>query len=88
MSQPIAEADPNNAQLKSMFRSIHFSTDAATELVTVKVINSVEEIKTLTQYCVTCLCSIIRKPGGETNIHVVSDPAENIFHLLVYCFQH
>ena len=36
----------------------------------------------------TRLCSIIRKPGGGTDGHVVSKPAENLFHILVYYFQH
>ena len=36
----------------------------------------------------THLCSIISKPGEGTDGHVVSNPAENIFHLLVYYCQH
>ena len=71
-----------------MFRRIKFSTDDATELVTGQGINSIEKIKTQTQYRVTRLCSIIRKPGGGTDGHVVSEPAENIFQLFVYYCQH
>ena len=60
----MAAADPNNTQLKAMFRRIKFSTDSDKELVTGHCINSIEEIKTLTQDCVTRLCSNICKPGG------------------------
>ena len=58
------------------------------ELVTGQGIESIEDIKNLAQDRVTCLFSIIRKPGRGTNGHVVSKSAENIFHLLVYYFQH
>ena len=34
MAQGMVATDPNNAQLKAMFRSIKFSSDAAMELVT------------------------------------------------------
>ena len=71
-----------------MFQRIKFSTDPATELVTGQGMNYIGEIKTLTQDCVTRLCSIICKPGGGTYRHVVSKPDENIFYLLVYYFQH
>ena len=84
----MAAAEPTNDQLKSMFRSIKFSNYAATELVTGQGIDSIEEIKTLTQDRVTHLCSIIRKPGGGTNGHAVSESAENILSLLVYYCQH
>ena len=76
MDQSMAAAEPTHAQLKAMFRRIKLSTDAATELVTGQGINSIEEIKTVTQDRVTCLCSIIQKPGGGTDRHVVSKPAE------------
>ena len=36
----------------------------------------------------TSLCSIICKTGGGTDGNVVSKTAENIFHLLVYYYQH
>ena len=84
----MAADDATNARLKAMFRRIKFSTYASTELVTGQGIESIKEIKTLTQDLVTRLCSIIRKPGGGTNVHVVSKSAENIFHLLVYCCHH
>ena len=70
-----------------MFRRIKVSNDDAMELVTRQVINSIKDIKTLTQDRVTCLCLIIRKPGGGTDGNVVSKPAENIFNLLVYYCQ-
>ena len=88
MAQPMAADKPTNSQLKAMFRRIKFSTDSATELVTGQGINFTEEIKTLTQYRVTRLCSIVSKPGGGTDGNVVSNPTENIFLLLVYYFQH
>ena len=88
MSQPMAAAKRINAQLKAMLRRIKFSTDASMELVTGKGINSIECIKTLTQDCVTRLCSIIREPGRGTNGHVLCKAAENTFRLLVYYFQH
>ena len=88
MAQPMAAADPTYYQQKAMFRSIKFSTDTATELVTGQVIDSIEDINTLTQDCMTRLCSIICNPGGWTDRHVVSNPAENIFHLLLYYYQH
>ena len=72
----------------AMFRNINLSTDVAMELVTRQGINSIEEIKTITQDRVTRIYSIIRNPGGGTNGHVVSKSAENIFQLLVYYFQH
>ena len=84
----MASADTTNAQLKAISWRIKLSTDAATELVTGQVINSIEEIKTLTKYCVTLLCSIIHKPGGGTDRHVVSETAENLFHILVYYCQY
>ena len=84
----MAASDPNNDQLKDMFRRIKLYTYDATELVIRKGINYIEEIKTLTQDCVTRLCSIIRKPGGGTNGNVVSESAENLFQLLVYYCQH
>ena len=88
MDQQIATTDPTNAQSKGMFQSIKLSSDAATELVTRKGINTTKEINTLTQDRVTCLCSIIHKPGGGTDGHVKYDPAENLFHILVYYCQH
>ena len=84
----MASAEPTNDQFKSMFSRIKFSTNYDMELVTRQGIDSIEEIKTLTQDCVTRLYSIIRNPGGGTNRHVVSKSAENIFQLLVYYFQH
>ena len=84
----MAAAEPNNAQLKAMLRRIKFSTDAATQIVTGQVINSIDMINTLTQDSMSRLCLIIFKTGGGTNRHVVSDPAENLFHLLVYHCQH
>ena len=84
----MAAAEPTNAQLKAMLRRIKFSTDAATDLVTGQGINSIEYIKTLTQDRVTRLCSIICKPGGGIDGHVLSEPAENLFRLLVYYCQH
>ena len=71
-----------------MFRCILFSTDSDMELVTGQGIDSIKEINTLTQDCVTSICSIIRKPGGRTDGHVVFYPAENIFDLLLYYCQH
>ena len=88
MAQPMAATNPTNDKLKSMLRRIKFSYDDAKELVTRKFIDSIEEIKTLTQDCFTRLCSIIRKPGGGTGGHVVSEPAEIVFHILVYYCQH
>ena len=88
MAQPMAAAEPTNSQYKSMFWSIKFSTDAATDLVIGKGIDSIKDINNLTQDCVTRLCSIICKPGGGAYRHVVSEPDENIFHLLIYYFQH
>ena len=84
----MAAADPTNAQLKAMLRSIKFSTDAATYIVTGQGIDSIEEIEILKQDRLTRLCSIICNPGGGTNGHVVSKPTENLFHLLVYCCPH
>ena len=84
----MATAEPTNSQLKAMFRNINLSTDVAMELVTRQGINSIKDIKTLTQDRVTCLCSIIRKPGGGTNEYVVFESAENLFLLLVYYCQH
>ena len=84
----MATTDPTNVQLKAMFRIIKFSTNAAMELVTGQGINYTKEIKTITQDCLTHLCLIIRYPGEGTNGHVVSDSAENIFHFLVFYFQH
>ena len=76
MAQPMAAAKPTNYQLKYMFRRINLSTDADTELVTGQGINSIQEIKTLTQDRVTRLCSTIRKPGGGPDEHVVSKLSE------------
>ena len=84
----MAAAELTNAQLKDMFWRIKFSTDADTELVAGQSIDSIKEIKTPTQGCVTRLCSIIRKPGGGTDVHVVSESAKNLFQLLVYYCQH
>ena len=84
----MATAEPTNAQLKAMFWRIKFSTDASTELLTGQGINFIENIKTLTQDFVTCPCSIICKPVWGTNGHLVSESAENIFHILVYYFHH
>ena len=80
----MAASEITNAQLKAMFRRIKFSTDAATKLVTGKGINYIEDIDTLTQDCVTCLCPIICKPEGGTDGNVVYKPTENLFKLLVY----
>ena len=80
--------DPTNAQLKAIFWSIKFYTDAATEIFTGQGIDSIKKIKILTQDRVTRLCSNIHKPGGGRNRNVVSKSAENIFHLLVCYFQH
>ena len=80
----MAASKPTNDQLKTMLWRIKFSNEAAMEIVTGQGIDSIEEIKAITQYHVTHLCSIIFKPGGGTNGHVVSESAENIFHLLVY----
>ena len=88
MAYPITAADPTTAQLKSMFQRIQLSTDAAMELVIGQGIDSIEEIMTLTQDLVTRLCSIISKPEGGTDGHVVSEPAETLFQLLVYYCQH
>ena len=44
----MAAADPTNAQLKAMFRSIKFTTLDSYALVTGQGIDSIEEIKTLT----------------------------------------
>ena len=84
----MAATEPANAQFKAIFRRIKLSTDSDTYLVNGQVIESIGEIKTLTQDHVNHLCSIISKPGGGTNGHVVSKSAENIFHLLVYYCQH
>ena len=56
MSQPMAAAEPANAQLKAMFRRIKFSIGAYTDIVTGLGIDSVEEINTLTQDRLTRLC--------------------------------
>ena len=88
MAQPMFAAKRNNSQLKAMFRRISFYTDAAMELVTGQSIKSIQGINTLTQDRVTFLWSIICKPGGGTNGHVVSESSENLFHLLVYYCQH
>ena len=84
----MAAAETTNAQFKSMFSRIEFSTDSAMELVTRQGINSIEDIKTLTQDRVTHLSTIICNPGQGTNGHVVSESDENLFHLLVYYCQH
>ena len=84
----MAAAKTTNAQFKAMFRSIKFSAGAATELVAGQGIDSIEDIKTLTQDLVNCFCSIICNPGGGTNVHVLSDSAENLLHLLLYYFQY
>ena len=56
-----------------MLQHRKFSSDAATELIIEQCIDSIEEIKTLTQDRVTRLCSFICKPGGGTDGHVVSE---------------
>ena len=71
----MAAAKPTNYQLKSMFQRFKLSTGDATELVTGQGIDSIEEIKTPTQNLVTRICSIICKPVGGTNGHVVPKPA-------------
>ena len=80
----MAVDEPTNAQLKSMFRHVKVSTNAATQLITGTCIDSINEIQTLTQYRVTRLCLIIHNPGGGTNGHVVSESDENLFYLLMY----
>ena len=65
MAHPMAIDNPYNAQFKAMLWRIKFYTDAATELVNGQGIDSIEEIKTLAQYHVTRLWSIIRKPQGR-----------------------
>ena len=71
----MAAAKPTNYQLKAIFRRFKFSTDDATELVTGQGINSIEEIKNLTQDRVTRICSIICKPGRGMNVRFVSKSA-------------
>ena len=88
MAQPMDTSNPTHSQLKAILRCIKFSTGAAMEIFTGQGIDSIKEIKTLTQDFVTRLCSINRKPGEGADGHVVSYPAENLFHLLVYCCQH
>ena len=74
--------------MKQMFERLDYTPEAATVLVDEQGISDVEDIADLSSEQVDKLISVVRKPGGGQDGHVVSFTAQTLFHSLVYYVQH
>ena len=79
---------PTAPAMKQMFERLDYTPEAATALVDEQGISDVEDIADLSSEQVDKLISVVRKPGGGQDGHVVSFTAQTLFHSLVYYVQH
>ena len=76
------------AAMRAMFRRLRFSADGSRELVVDQQIDTMEELKVLEDDDCENLCKIIRRPGGGSNGHQVSNAAESNLKLAAYYLRH
>ena len=78
----------DRVMMRNMLERLKSSATAATEIVDVKGIDSIEELKELGLDRVDKLCSVVRKPGvGAVRITVL-EAAQNCLMLAHYYLHH